>query len=388
MIVNRTIAPFISDALREYPVVVITGPRQTGKTTLAKMLTNKPYYNLESPDVRSLAITDPRLFLRDAAERGAIIDEFQRVPELASYIQSIVDDKKVNGQFILTGSNNFLMMENVSQTLAGRAALFKLLPFGLEELQLFGCDDDTNDLIYKGFYPSIYSENRQPTRMYDSYYQTYIERDVHQLINIKDLHLFQRFMRLCAGRTGQIISFENLSTETGVSTKTVKQWLSVLESSYIIYLLQPYFENFNKRIVKSPKLYFTDIGLASYLLGIEEKSHLLGHPLRGALFENMVINEFVKYRLNQGKQGNLYFFRDNHQHELDLILKVGNQFYGIEIKSAQTFHPEFNRNLNWSANIFSAPFKKVLIYDGEEEWQDNDTAIINFRSFRKVFSNA
>ena len=382
MLIDREMYSEAKEALRTFPILVLTGARQTGKTTLAKVISDKPYFNMESPDTRELVIKDPRLFLSRIAETGAIIDEFQRVPELASYLQDAVDSIKKNGHFVLTGSNNFLLMENVSQSLAGRVAILNLPPFTFSEIQSFNIYYTSDEIIYRGFYPAIYSENRNPTKSYNYYYQTYIERDVRQLINIKDLHLFQRFIRLCAGRTAQIVNFEQLANETGTSAKTIKSWIAVLEASYLVFLLPPFFGNINKRIVKSPKLYFYDVGLVSYLLGIEEVGHLQYHPLRGALFENMVISEHLKIRFNKGLPPNAYFYRDNHQNETDLIVQSGNKLTLTEIKSSQTYHPSFADKLQWlGKELKSYEIEKVVLYDGEQEWEKKDLKIANYRNY-------
>lgn len=382
-IIIRDIQKEFEDALKSYPIVVITGARQTGKTTLAKTILNKPYYNLESPDIRRIAKDDPRLFLSKIKESGAIIDEFQRVPELASYLQEIVDERQQNGMFILTGSNNFSMMQNISQSLAGRAAILRLMPFSLNEINLYKQSFATDELLYKGFYPVIYSENRNALKTHNNYYQTYIERDVRQLINIKDIHIFQRFIRLCAGRVGQLLNFEQLANETGVSAKTIKSWISVLEASFIIYLLPPYFENLKKRVTKSKKLYFYDIGLASYLLGIEEQSHIENHPLRGSLFENLVISEYLKYRFNKGLSNNAFFYRDNHQNEVDLLIKSGEKYILTEIKSSKTYHNSFRNKLDWLEDILHDKVQKIIVYDGDTELNNDDITICNFRNFIK-----
>jgi predicted AAA+ superfamily ATPase len=382
MIISRQIEPEIITAMNSFPVVIITGARQTGKTTVAKQISNKPYYNLESPDTRELATNDPRLFFSKIKDTGAIIDEFQRVPELASYIQEIVDEKGKNGMFLLTGSNNFLLMEKVSQSLAGRAAILKLMPFSYPELKHNYAQISTDELIYKGFYPAIHSKKLNPTKTYSYYYQTYLERDVRQLINVKDINLFQRFMKLCSGRVGQLLNYDQLASETGVSNKVIKTWISVLEASYIIHLLPPYFENIKKRVIKSPKLYFYDVGFAAYLLNIEKVSHIESHPLRGQLFENMVINEYLKYRFNIGMDANAFFYRDNHKNEVDLFVQSGNNIDLFEIKSAATYHSGFRKNIDWlEKQIEQRKVRKSIIYDGEKEWKTDELEINNFRSF-------
>ncbi|MBN2891680.1 MAG: ATP-binding protein [Bacteroidales bacterium] len=384
MFIERDLTQEIKNGLQHYPIVVITGARQTGKTTLVKKIIEKEYLNLESPEIRELAKNDPNLFLKNISKKGAIIDEFQRVPELASYLQVVVDEKKQNGQFILTGSNNFLLMKNISQSLAGRVALLKLLPLTIKELTNQNITNDLNNLLYNGFYPAIYSENRNPTQVYNFYYQTYIERDLRQLINIKDINNFQTFMKLCAGRIGQELNIKSLSNDIGISFNTIKEWLSVLSASYIIFLLPPYFENINKRVIKSPKLYFYDVGLASYLLGNENPRHIETHPLRGNLFENLVILEYLKYRYNKGLENNAFFYRDNHQNEVDLVVKSGNNYLLIEIKSASTYNNGFKKNLDWlEKNINGNVIKKIIIYSGQKEWKDDQFEIINYLNFIK-----
>ncbi len=382
MLINRDIEEEVKDALKHYPIVVITGARQTGKTTLSRRISDKTYLNLESPDVRQMAVDDPRLFLSRVSDTGAIIDEFQHAPQLASYLQEVVDLKQKNGMFLLTGSNNFLVMERISQSLAGRAAILKLLPFSYSEIAKIKSGYTSDELMYKGFYPAIHSKNLNPKKTYAYYYQTYLERDVRQLINIKDIHLFQRFIRLCAGRTGQLLNLEQLAGDTGASSTTIKSWISVLEASYILYLLPPYYANIKKRIVKSHKLYFYDVGLAAYLLGIENMLQIETHPLRGALFENMVINEYIKYRFNHGMTSNAFFYRDNHQNEIDLVIGSGNNFILVEIKSAQTYNPAFRKKLDWfEKTISKGKTTKIVVYDGEQEWQNERFSVLNFRSF-------
>ena len=382
MIIEREILKEATEALNSFPILVITGARQTGKTTLSKLLTDKPYYNLESPDTRELISSDPRSFLNKIMAKGAIIEEFQRLPDLSSYLQEIVDANKQKGMFILTGSNNFLMMSNLSQSLAGRAAILKLPPLTLKEIFTVSTNYSTDELIIRGFYPAIYAEALNPTKVYDYYYQTYVERDVRQLINIKDLHVFQRFVRLCAGRVGQILNYEQFANEVGASSKTIKSWLSLLEASYIVFLLPPYYSNIGKRIVKSSKLYFFDVGLASYLLGITETSHLSNHPLKGALFENMIVSEFYKKHLNQGKNPLMFFYRDNHQNEVDIIIQTGNTIQLVEVKSSSTYHSSFSNSLFWlEKNIKETIAKKILIYDGDKNWENNYLLLTNYRNF-------
>ncbi len=370
----------------KYPVVTLMGPRQSGKTTLVKELfRNKPYANLEAPDVRQLAIVDPRAFLNQFPE-GAVLDEIQRAPELLSYIQTIVDGRNVNGLFILTGSHQLSLHEAITQSLAGRTALLNLYPMTLGELKREGFDLTLDAQLYKGFYPRVYQNDLNPTQAYRDYYGTYVERDVRQLINLKDVNLFDKFMRLCAGRIGSLVDLTSLGNDVGVSSNTVNHWLSILEASYLIVRLPPYFNNKNKRLIKTAKIYFTDVGLACYLLNIEEPKQLIRDPLRGFLFENMVIMELIKTRCNLNKKPNLYFYRDNHKNEVDVLIVSGDQFIAIEIKSAQTFTPEFLKGLNLMHKI--SPEKMTagyVVYAGDYQQQINQFQLINYKNLSQIF---
>jgi len=372
---------------RQYPIVTITGPRQSGKTTLVKqMFPEKQYINLENPDQREFARQDPRAFLSGLAE-GAILDEMQRAPELLSYLQEIVDDRQKNGLFILTGSNQFSLLNSITQSLAGRTVLLKLLPFSINEIMDWTKDFSVDDFLFHGFYPGIYQEQRNPTIAYRSYYETYIERDLRQLIQIKDLAHFQHFVRLCAGRIGRLFNASNLSNEVGVSVPTIQSWLSIMQASYVVQMLPPFYENINKRLTKSFKLYFYDIGLATYLLGIENSQQLSRDPLRGALFENMVLMELIKSRIHRGLDPNLYFYRDNHQNEVDVVFKHGSFLIPIEIKSAQTFHLDFLKGLKFFTKIFSERVTQgFLIYDGNIEQRLQQFQVINFRSMTQLIN--
>jgi len=324
--VVREISNLLRELATQYPVVTVTGPRQSGKTTLVQALFHdKPYINLELLDQREFARTDPRGFLKKIPS-GAVLDEIQRVPELLSYIQGIVDEAKVNGMFILTGSQQFEVLNSISQSLAGRTALLKLLPFSITEIKKNYGFSSINELIYKSFYPRIYDQNLDPTLAMRNYFETYIERDLRQLVQIKNLLLFQKFVRLCAGRVGQILNLNSLGNDAGVTHTTAREWLSLLEASYIVFLLEPFYRNVGKRLIKSPKLYFYDVGLASYLLGIENLTHLESHPLRGNLFENLVIAEILKFRFNQGKGNNLNFYRDSTGNEIDVIFNTKSKW--------------------------------------------------------------
>lgn len=371
--------------MKDFPVLTITGPRQSGKTTLARHLFGKlPYYNFENPDTRRFALEDPRGFL-SALPKGAILDEFQHVPDLVSYMQQIVDENRSSLRFILTGSNHLSMMDRVSQSLAGRTAILKLLPFSLQELKR-RIPETTDELLVRGFYPEVYTGTVNPLQFYRSYYETYLQKDVRQLLRVKDLNLFDKFIRLCAGRTGSILNSASLANETGLSVPTIRQWLSVLEASFIVLLLPPFHDNIGKRLTKSPKLYFYDPGLAGYLMGIENRDQMSRDPLRGGLFENLVITEIYKQRLNQGKDPSLFFFRDSHHIEVDVVLKKGREIVIAEIKSSGTFNPDFIKGLTFLDKLYPGRVAgKWLIYDGILE-QERGTNIVNFRSLaRKEF---
>lgn len=384
-ILSRDISEELLSLARQYPVVTLLGPRQSGKTTLVRRLfQHKPYVSLENPDDRYFAETDPRAFLENYPD-GAILDEIQRLPILLSYIQGIVDDKKTKGQFILTGSHQHQLHQSVSQSLAGRTAILTLLPFCISELPLERQQLTLNDYLYQGMYPRIYDDALNPTTFYRSYLQTYVERDVRQMIHIKDLATFHLFIKLCASRVGQLLNANSLSHELGVSAHTVTQWLSILEASYIIFRLPPYFENFGKRLIKSAKLYFTDVGLACYCLDIHSAAIIARDPMRGALAENFMITELMKHRENSGVEPNAYFYRDSNQNEVDVIIKNGHQLTPIEIKSSRTFHPSFLKGLTYLKSI--APdrvTKGYLLYAGLQEQTVRDMEVVNFHHIKKI----
>ena len=386
--IKREISEKIIDYTKKYPVVTITGPRQSGKTTLCKNLfPNKVYLSLEDPDTRSDARNDPRTFLEEHVKKGYIIDEVQKFPELLSYIQGIVDEKDKPGLFILTGSQNFELLNTISQTLAGRTALATLLPFSYSELYKNKKDISIEKIIYKGFYPRIHDKKLNPTEALAFYVNTYIERDVRSLINVKELSKFELFLKLCASRTGQILNLSNLGNECGINHNTAHSWLSVLEASYVIHLVRPHYKNFSKRLVKSPKLYFMDVGLACYLLDIDNQNHVKNHPLKGALFETFVVSEILKSRLNQGKRSNLFYFRDNTGNEVDLILDYGNKFLPIEIKSGKTLASDLTKGLMFYKKINPKNcLKGQLIYGGELSHTRAEIDLVSFRDLHtKVF---
>jgi len=363
-----------------YPVVTVLGPRQSGKTTVVQhCFPEKMYANLEFPDIRAMALEDPRGFLEQFPE-GAILDEIQRTPELLSYIQPLVDRKDLKGMFILTGSHQLELQAAISQSLAGRTALLTLLPMNLAELQEAGFDLSVNEWILKGGYPRIYKDQLDPTKAYRNYFQTYVERDLQQLILVKDLIQFERFVHILAGRIGQIINMEEIGGEVGISSHTVKEWISILEASFIVFRLAPYFENFGKRIIKSPKLYFNDVGLGAYLLGIETEVQVGRDPLRGNLFENAVLLELKKYRLNRGFDPSLFYYRDMQKNEIDVIYKRGHELVPIEIKSSMTYHSQFADKLRYFQSISDgrAP-EAFLIYAGEAEQRIQTMRLLNFK---------
>jgi predicted AAA+ superfamily ATPase len=368
-----------SEAVRlagQYPVVTITGPRQSGKTTLCRTaFPDKPYVNLESPDVREFATHDPRGFL--AAHRdGAILDEIQRTPQLLSYLQPLIDELPVPGRFILTGSQQFDVMTSISQSLAGRTALLKLLPFSIDELADAGITPGIDALLLNGFYPRIYDARLDPTQALGDYLETYVERDIRQLITIKDLALFEKFVRLCAGRTGQLLNLHSLGSDVGISHTTARSWLTLLEASYIVFLLQPWHTNLAKRQVKTPKLYFYDVGLAAYLLGAESELHINRHPLRGNLFENLVVIEALKYRYNRARRNNLSFWRDAKGNEVDLLVESGGEVVPVEIKSGATISEDFFKGLrSFAGRLPQPPRASALVYGGTERQQRSDITV-------------
>ncbi|GAB6012822.1 ATP-binding protein [Viscerimonas tarda] len=380
-LIYRNLKLAISDAIPYFPVITVTGPRQSGKTTLCRELfPEKPYINLEDIDTREKISQDTRKFL-DEYPDGLIIDEAHHYPDLFSYIQVTVDEFP-DRRYILTGSSNFSLLEKITQSLAGRTALFTLLPLSLHELGKKINEVSTDTLILNGSYPAIWAKNTPRNIFYRNYYTTCIERDVRQIVNVKDINLFQKFVRLTAGRIGTECNSSALSNEVGAVANTITHWFSVLAASYIVYLLPPYYENIGKRLVKSPKVYFYDTGLACYLLGIETKEQLSVHPLRGALFENMVINEAMKERFNIGKEANLFFFRDRSQKEVDLIHVRGHDLNIYEIKSAKTYHKEFYKGIDYLKDIFKERItRSALIFDGKSEMPVQQDGVYNFRHF-------
>jgi len=370
---RRKLSKHIKQALKSYDVLTLLGPRQSGKTTLARHLfPNFDYRSLENPDERSFAIEDPKGFLNGLG-KNCILDEFQRTPQLSSYIQGIVDEPGNNRKFVLTGSNGLLLVDSITQTLAGRTELFELPTLSYQEIVEKNKSMTLNDYLFKGGYPRIYKDKLNPTKWLRSYFQLYVEKDIRQITNIKNIDAFERFVKLAAGRAGQLLNVNSLANETGVSAPTISQWISALKTTFICFTLQPHFKNFNKRIVKSPKLYFYDTGLLCYLLGINDPKQLDTHPLRGHIFENFIISEFYKNRLNTAQENNLYYWRDQKGHEIDLVLDYSSYLFPIEIKLSQTFNSAFIKNTKYFNKLqkeidLVLPEKNAqVIYCGDKE---------------------
>lgn len=378
--ITRKIKAELLTCAAEYPAVTILGPRQSGKTTLAQMTFGKlPYCSLEDPDVRRQVHNDPRGFLSEFGN-GAILDEIQRAPELLSYLQGVIDKDPRPGRFILTGSHQPRLHEAISQSLAGRTAVLELLCFSLAEVRRYKRPAQSPFAwIVQGFYPRLHENQLRPRRFFNSYLATYVERDVRAMINIKDLTRFEEFLHLLAGRVGQLVNYSSLANDVGVSSATIKSWVSALKASYILFELPPYFANIRKRLVKSAKLYFTDVGLAAWLLGLETPEQVRRDPLRGALYENLVIMEVVKAILNRGRRPNLHFYRDSNGNEVDLLIPKGPSFVAVEIKSATTFQPEFVKgiaSLQQSLGHADAP-EGIVWYNGDRKTTYKHIAVRN-----------
>ena len=381
--ISRNAEVAITALLQGFPVVTVTGPRQSGKTTLAKkVFSNKPYFSLEDPDVRSLALDDPRGFLKNLPD-GGVLDEVQRAPELLSYLQSIVDADGRMGLFLLTGSQQFGLMSKVTQSLAGRTAFIELLPLSIAELVNAKIPlTSLDEMLFKGGYPALYDRQLTPGQWFPAYVAAYVERDVRQLIKVQDLEIFQRFVRLCAGRSGQLLNLSSLAADCGVTHNTVKSWISVLEASYIVFQLRPHHINFKKRLVKSPKLYFYDVGLLCWLLGIREIGQITTHPLRGHIFETLIVSETMKGYLNKGETAPLYFWRDSNGNEVDLIADVGNRLMPIEIKSGQTVKRDFFTGLRrWMELASEKADSPTLVYGGTESYSHSGVEVVNWEKF-------
>ena len=370
--IERNIAPVLQQLATQYPVITLTGPRQSGKTTLTRRLfSDKPYVTLEDPDTRRFATEDPRGFLMQFAQ-GAILDEIQRAPELTSYLQGMVDADPKPGRFVLTGSHQFELMSQVSQSLAGRTAVLRLLPFTLAEVhRLRGgmASPDLAQTLLTGFYPRIHDQSLDPSQALADYFATYVQRDLRQLAAVQDLQRFERFVRLCAGRTGQLLNLSSLGNDAGVTHSTARAWIDLLQSSYIVHLLPPWFANTGKRLVKASKLYFHDVGLACWLLGLRSAEQVARDPLWGSLFENFVIMEAMKDRLNAGETAEMYFYRDSEGNEVDLLIPVGTQMHAIEIKAGATINPDYFKGLKTFAAHQPAVFASGCVVFGGADGQ-------------------
>ena len=387
--VPRTAQSALKTLAQSYPALVVTGPRQSGKTTLTQaVFPDKPYVSLEDLDIREFAISDPRGFLNHYPQ-GAILDEVQRAPDLFSYLQTRLDAEKTMGLFILTGSQQFGLSSGISQSLAGRVAKVSLLPFSYLELHCAEKAPATiEDLLFNGLYPPIYDRGLSPSIWYNNYVDTYLERDVRQLINVRDLSIFQRFIRMCAARTGQLLNLSALASDCGVTHNTAKAWISVLEASYIVHLLRPHHKNFNKRMIKSPKLYFCDTGLAAWLQGIQTAEQLATHSARGALFETWVVSELLKYRFNQALSSNLYFWRDSAGNEVDVLIEQSNTLFPIEIKSGQTLVGEFFDSVKkYTALAGDAVEQSALVYGGSQMQQREAVNVYPWQQIHKLSSS-
>ncbi|HEX4845824.1 MAG TPA: ATP-binding protein [Geothrix sp.] len=373
-----------------FPFLALTGPRQSGKTTLARaMFPEKPYVSLEDPDARDFADGDPRGFLAQFPD-GAVLDEVQRCPALFSYLQTLSDLDGRPGLFVLTGSQQFGLFSGLSQTLAGRVGLVQLLPFSSEELTVTGSmPPDLDGALSKGMYPPLYDRTLDPGRWFASYVATYVERDVRQMVNVRDLSTFQRFVRLCAGRTGQLLNLSGLASDAGITHNTAKAWVSILEASYLVHLLAPHHENFNKRLVKTPKLYFLDTGLAAWLLGIQEPGQLATHPLRGPLFETWVVAELLKRRFNRGLPSNLSFWRDRGGREVDVLMDEGTRLVPVEIKAGRTVNADFFAGLKaWTALAGPRAGRGRLVYGGDSPQARSEMEVLSWRNLTGLTAEA
>lgn len=384
--VNREAAVKIQELADKFPAIGLLGPRQSGKTTLAKTLfKDKPYVSFENQDTQLAAMTDPRAFLANYP-KGAVFDEIQRAPHLFSYLQGIIDENaSQTGLFILTGSQNFLLLENITQSLAGRIAFIHLLPFSYQELKTTTWKDNTLDFfILNGGYPRLYDKSIAPLDYYPNYILTYVERDVRQIKNINNLAIFQRFLKICASRNGQIINYASIGNDCGIDQKTVAAWLGILETSFIAFTLKPFYNNLGKRLLQMPKLYFYDTGLCCSLLEIENEIQLANHPLRGALFENFVLLELLKQRFNKGLRSNFYFWRDRTGNEIDILLDKATGAVPVEIKAAATYNKSFLKGIDYWKYIQPGTGQSFLVYTGAVSLQQQGTEIVNWKELDRI----
>ncbi len=385
--IPRTIAAKMLQLKDKFPILTLTGPRQSGKTTLLKELFDDyRYISLENPNNLEFALNDPIGFLKKY-DTFTIFDEVQKAPQLFSYLQTKVDEDKIMGQYILSGSQNFQLLEKITQSLAGRVAIFKLLPFSFAELKSHHLLKNTlHEACFYGAYPSVFDREIAPQDYYAPYLENYVERDMRELINIKDLRLFRKFVKLCAGRVGQLLNFSAIANDCGISTPTAQAWFSVLESCFIVFTLPPYFQNFTKRVVKSPKLYFYDTGLACHLLEIEDAKYLPLHPLRGNIFENMIVSEFIKNKFHKNLHKEFYFWQDSSGKEIDIITANPLGFDAFEIKSGETITSEFFKNLTLFERIITPlQAKKHIIYGGDDTQLRTDITIFGWKDIDSIY---
>ena len=388
-LISREMEGALKSATSQYPVVTLLGPRQSGKTTLVRQcFPDHEYCNLEDPETRGLASADPREFLHRHPP-PIILDEVQRVPEILSLVQVVVDEHpRTKGMFILTGSHQPQLKQEISQSLAGRTAILKLLPFSIRELASAGIQQDRDDWLFRGCLPRLYLENLPPNTLYRNFYETYVERDVRQLIQLKQLQPFELFMKLLAGRVGQVLNLHSLSGDVGVSSPTLREWLAVLEASFVVFRLPPYYENFGKRFIKSPKLYFTEPGLLAYLLEIRSPEQAARDPLLGSLFENLIVIEALKTRWNGNRDADLYYFRDQSGFEIDLILSLQRRLFPFEIKAARSYHPNFFRNLDKFASWSDKIEQGTVIYAGDQSQNLQARSLLPFYKTASRFNEA
>lgn len=391
MTLKRDIQEELKKGVLEYPIVALLGPRQAGKTTVLK--NTFPHYNyvlLEDPDKLEFALSDPKGFLKQYRnDHGLIIDEAQNAPALFSYLQGIVDEEQRPGQFILSGSQNFYLSEQISQTLAGRVCILTLLPLSVREIKVAGeLPKDYEEILFQGQYPRLYANEMDTHKWYLNYIRTYVERDVRQIKHITDLHLFQKFLGLCAGRIGQVVNWSQLANDCGISTQTVMSWISILEASYLVFLLYPYHQNFNKRIIKSPKIYFYDSGVACALLRISAVNQLTTHYSKGSIFESFVLSELMKREFNKGLLPHLYFWRDQSNREVDCILEKGSEVIPIEIKSSETINSKFFDNLLYWNELASKDLGQgYVVYGGQEKQYRSAGRVIGWNAVDEIYSS-
>lgn len=385
--ISREIETALKRIAGSYPVITITGPRQSGKTTLCRMcFPDMDYVSLEAPDVRQFALEDPRRFL-SSSPKGMVIDEIQRVPDLNSYIQGIVDDPSFPGRFVLTGSRNFRVMEAVNQSLAGRTGILTLLPFTYGEIERIDGDHGVDHLLWAGGYPRIHHRKLNPVNAMRDYTETYLERDVRQITMVQDLLLFQRFMRLCSGRTTQLLNLARLSGDTGVALTTIKAWLSILEASYVVFRLPSFQGNIGKRLIKTPKLFFHDTGLAAYLTGVNSVEQLPSHPLRGQFFENLVVTEVMKFFHNMGLEPRLFFYRDSNGNEVDIVIQNGSALIPVEVKSGMTIQDTFFRGIENFRSAVPGAEGGILVFGGEGTYSRRGVQVTGLSGIHDVLSS-